>query len=105
MRGWIEDGPERVFNVGGSERATDVEMDAGTQMENVGEWLGWGPGFGEIAAKIHLLIALDQAAEEPGIDFLRLRIGGATGMEIGGMGFDEEDLRGGMVFRVLVAAA
>src|SRR5713226_5937190 len=62
-------------------------------MENVGKRVGSRPGFGKIAAEIHLIVALQQAAEEESIDALRLRIGGKARVEIGGTGFDEEGER------------
>jgi len=49
--------------------------------------------------KIHLIVALQQAAEEESIDALGLRIGGKARVEIGGAGFDEEGERSGIAVR------
>jgi hypothetical protein len=57
-------------------------------MEDVGEWVGNFPAVGEIAVEVHLGIALQQAAEEEGVDALRVGVGGETGVEVGGIGFD-----------------
>jgi hypothetical protein len=84
---------ESRFDVGGSQRAAIVKANAAAEMEDVREWIGNGPGFGEVAAEIHLIVALQQAAEEKSIDALRLRIGGKARVEIGGAGFDEESKR------------
>jgi len=43
--------------------------------------------------KIHLIVALQQAAEEESIDALGLRIGGEARVEIGRAGFDEKGKR------------
>ena len=40
--------------------------------------------------EIHLIVALQQAAEEESVDLLRLRIGGKARVEVGGAGFNEE---------------
>jgi hypothetical protein len=62
-------------------------------MEDVSERVGSRPGFGKIAVKIHLIVALQQAAEEKSIDALGLRIGGEARVEIGGAGFDKKGKR------------
>ena len=67
-----------------------MEANAAAKMEDVSERVGSGPGFGKIAVEIHLIVALQQAAEEESIDALGLRIGGKARVEIGGAGFDEE---------------
>ena len=59
-------------------------------MEDVSERVGSRPGFGKITVEIHLVVALQQAAEEESIDALGLRIGGEARVEIGGAGFDEK---------------
>jgi hypothetical protein len=40
--------------------------------------------------EIHLIVAFEEAAEEQPIDVLGLRVGGEAGVEIGGIGFDDE---------------
>src|SRR5258708_6281983 len=62
-------------------------------MKDVRERIGSRPGFGKIAVEIHLIVALQQAAEQESIDALGLRIGGKARVEIGGAGFDEEGKR------------
>jgi hypothetical protein len=68
-------------------------------MEDVSERVGRRPGLGKIAVKIHLIVALQQAAEEESIDALGLRIRGKARVEIGGTGFDEEGERRGIAVR------
>jgi aldehyde:ferredoxin oxidoreductase len=46
--------------------------------------------------EIHLIVALEQAAEEQTVDVLGLGVGGETRVEIGGIGFEEES-EGGRV--------
>jgi hypothetical protein len=70
-----------------------VEANAAAEMEDVSERVGSRPGFSKIAAKIHLIVALQQAAEEESIDALGLRIGGEARVEIGGAGFDKKGKR------------
>ena len=84
----IQDGVECVFDVGGGERATVVEMDSGAQVENVGERIWSAPGVGEIAVEIHLVVALEEAAEEESVDFLGLGVCGEARIKVGGIGFD-----------------
>src|SRR6476660_193934 len=64
------------FHVGGSERAAIVKADAGAEMENVGERIGSIPGFREVAVEVHLMVALEEPAEEQAVNALGLRIGG-----------------------------
>jgi len=59
-------------------------------MEDVSERVGSRPGFGKIAVKIHLIVALQQAAEEESIDALGLRIGGGSAGRDWSAGFDEK---------------
>jgi hypothetical protein len=70
-----------------------VEANAAAEMEDVSERVGSRPEFGKIAVKIHLVVALQQAAEEESIDALGLRIRGEARIEISGAGFDEEGER------------
>ena len=93
--GGIQDKVECSLDVGGRNDAAVMKADAAAEVEDVGERVGRVPGFGEIAVEIHLIVALEEAAEEQAIDFLRLRVGGKAGIEISGIGFDEEcDRRG-----------
>src|SRR2546425_4396690 len=62
-------------------------------MEDVGKRIGSRPGFGEVTVKIHLIVSLEQAAEEEPIDPLGLGIGGEARIEVGGTRFDEEGQR------------
>ena len=58
------------------------------EMENISTRI-WGvPGFCEIAVEIHLIVALQQAAEEQSIEALRLRISGKARIEVSRSGFD-----------------
>jgi hypothetical protein len=47
--------------------------------------------------EIHFVVALDQAVEDQRGKTLGLGVGAETGIEIGGIGFDDEDYRGGVV--------
>jgi hypothetical protein len=76
-----------------------VEACASAQMKHAGERVGSRPGFREIAAEIHLIVALQQAAEEEPIKPLGLCIGAEARVEIGGAGFDEEGQRRRVVAR------
>jgi hypothetical protein len=67
-----------------------VEADAGAKVEDVGEGVRDRPGFGEVAVKVHLVVAANEAAEEEAIDALRIGVGGEAGIEVGGVGFEEE---------------
>lgn len=86
----VSDEVDRVFDVGGGERTAVVETDTLAKVEDVGEWIGSVPGFGEVAVEVHLIVAFEQAAEEKAIDALRLRVGGEAGVQVGRAGFDEE---------------
>jgi len=88
--GGIEDVVEGGFYVLRGEGATIVEFDVAAEMENVGERIGKFPGFGEVAVKVHLLIALEEGGEEKAVEVLGLRVGGVARVEVGGIGFDEE---------------
>ena len=88
--GGISNEFESGFDVGRGKRAAVVETDIAAEMENVGERVGSFPGFGEVAVKIHLIVALEEAAEEQTVNALGLRIGGEARVEVGGAGFDEE---------------
>jgi len=70
-----------------------VEADTAAKMEDVGKRIGSRPGFGEVAVKIHLIISLEQAAEEEPVDALGLGIGGEARIEVGGIRFDQEGQR------------
>ena len=97
--GGSEDEVEGGLDVGGGERAAIVETDVGAEMENVGERVGSVPGFGEIAVEIHLIVALEEAAEEQAVNALGLRISGEARIEVGGAGFDEEGEGRGIAVR------
>ena len=97
--GRIPDEFESGFDVSGGERAAIVEPNAAPEMENVGERIRGGPGFGEVAVEIHLIVALEEAAEEQAVNALGLRIGGEARVEVGRAGFDEEGEGGRIAVR------
>ena len=76
-----------------------MEANAAAEMEDVSERVGRLPGFGEVAVEIHLIVALEEAAEEQAVNALRLGVGGEAGVEVGGAGFDEEGEGGGIGVR------
>ena len=80
----IHDEIEGGFDIGGIEGAPIVEADTAAKMEHVRKRIGSRPGFGEVAVKIHLIISLEQAAEEESVDALGLGIGGEARIEVGG---------------------
>jgi hypothetical protein len=94
--GGIHDEPEGGFHVGGGNQAAVVKVDVLAEMENVGERVGSVPGFGEVAVEIHLVVALEEAAEEQAVEVLGLRVGGETRIEVGGVGFEEKGEGGGI---------
>ena len=73
-----------------------METDIAAEMEDVSNGVGRVPGFGEVAVEIHLIVALEEAAEEQAVNALGLRIGGEARVEVGGAGFDEEGEGGGI---------
>ncbi len=81
---------ESGFHVGGRKRAAVVETDIAAEMENVSERIGRLPGFGEVAVEIHLVVALEEAAEEQAVHALGLGVGGEARVEVGGAGFNQE---------------
>src|SRR6267143_1129333 len=83
---------------------SNVALTSAAEMEDVSERVGSRPGFGKIAVETHLIVALQQAAEEEPIDALGLRIGGKARVEVGGAGFDEEGKRR-RIGRVVAGAA
>ncbi len=93
----IEHRVEGEFHVGGGDGAAVVKADAATEVNHVGERVRRFPAFRKVAAKIHLLVALEEATEEQTINALRLRVGCVTWVEVGGIGFDEEGERRGIV--------
>ena len=97
--GGVSDEFERGFYVRGRERAAIVETDIAAEMEDVRERVGRVPGFGEVAVEIHLIVALEEAAEEQAVNALGLRIRGEARVEVGGAGFDEEGEGGGIAVR------
>src|SRR6266581_4698244 len=70
-----------------------VEADTAAKMEDVGKRIGSRPGFGEVAVKIHLIVSLEQAAEEEPVDALGLGIGGEARIEVGWARLDQEGQR------------
>ena len=88
--GGIENVVEGRFYICGGERAAVMKANSGAQMEDVGQRIGKVPGFGEVAVQVHLFIALEEGGEEQAVDVLGLRVGGVAGVEVGGVGFDEE---------------
>ncbi len=81
----IGDEVERAFHVSRSERAAIVEANTTMQVEHISDQIRRFLRFGEVAAEIHLIVALKQAAEQESIDALRLRISGKARVEIGGL--------------------
>ncbi len=67
-----------------------MEGDASSEVKNVGQRIRYFPGIGEVAMNDHLVVAFDEAAEEQSVEMLRLPVGGEAGVEIGGIGFDQE---------------
>ena len=84
------------FDVGGGDGAAIVEEDAFAEMEDVGEGSGRVPGFGEVGVEIHFGVAFDEAVEEESGEALGLRVGPEAGVEVGGIGFDDESQGGGI---------
>jgi hypothetical protein len=76
------------FDVGRGKWVAVVEADATAEMKDVSERIGSRPGFGEIPAEMHLIVTLEEAAEEEAVDALGLGIGGVARVEVGGIGFD-----------------
>ena len=68
--GLVRDEVEGGFDVRGCERPAVVEADATAKMENVSERIRDGPGFGEIAVEVHLIVTAKEAAEEKAVDTL-----------------------------------
>jgi len=62
-----------------------VEANTTMQVEHISDQIRRFLRFGEVAAEIHLIVALKQAAEQESIDALRLRISGKARVEIGGL--------------------
>ena len=67
-----------------------MEADAAAKVEDVGERVRSIPGFGEVAVEIHLVVAFEEAAEEQAVNVLGLSVGSEAGVEIGGVGFNNE---------------
>jgi len=65
-------------------------------VEDVGQGIGKFPGFGEVAVQVHLFVAFEEGGEEQAVEVLGLRVGGEAGVEVGGVGFDEEGERVGI---------
>jgi hypothetical protein len=78
------------FDIGGGDGAAVVEVNALAEMEDVGERVGNGPGFGEIAVEVHLGVALEEAGEEEAVKMSGLAVGGVARVEIGGVRFQEK---------------
>ena len=70
-----------------------VEANTAAEMEEIREGVGSRPGFGKITVEIHLVVALQQAAEEKSIQALGLRVSGKARVEVGRAGFYEEGNR------------
>jgi len=73
-----------------------VEEDAFAEMEDVGEGSGGVPGLGEVGMEIHFGVAFDEAVEEESGEALGLRVGAEAGIEVGGIGFNDESQGGGI---------
>ena len=88
--GRVADEVESGFNVGRSDGAAIGETDGLAKMEDVGERVGNFPGFGEVAVEIHLGVAFEERGEEKAVNVGGVGVGSKAGIEIGGIGFDEE---------------
>ena len=86
---------EGRFDIGRCHWAPVVEVNVFAQMKNPRQRIGRFPGFGEIAVKSHLGVALEEAGEEQSVDVLRCGVGREAGVEIGGVGLQEKRERVG----------
>jgi len=96
----IEDEMESGSYVGGGERAAVVEAHAAAKMKDIGARVRSGPGFGEVAAEIHPIVAVEEAAKEQSVDALGLRVRGEARVELGGIAFDEQGDGRGIAVRL-----
>src|SRR5881296_3852638 len=78
----VEHRVEGEFHVGGGDWAAVVKADAAAEVNHVGERVRRFPALRKVAAKIHLLVALEEATEEQTVNPLRLRVGRITGVEV-----------------------
>src|SRR5215468_12234463 len=92
----VEDEVERGFDVGGGEWPAVVKFDVGLEMEGVSERVGGLPGLGKVAVEIHLGVAPEKAGKDECVEALGLAVAGEAGVQVGGVGFDEEGERGGV---------
>lgn len=99
----IEHEIERGFDVGRSEGAPVMKMNVSTEMEDVDERIWSVPRLGQVAVKVHVVVVVDEAAEEQAVNALGLRIGGEARIEIYGIGFDEESDGVGIEFLMVAA--
>jgi len=98
--GGIHHEGEGGLDIGGGDGAVVVEVGVFAEVEDVGEGIGGVPGFGQAGVKNHLGVTFDQAVEEEAVDALGLGVGSIAGIEIGGVGFDDEDEMSRIVRRV-----
>src|SRR5260370_41759987 len=84
--GFVDGVPDELecrFDVGGSQHAAVMEANAAAEMEDVRERVGNRPGFGKGTVEIHLIVALQQPAEEKSIEALGLGIRGKARADVG----------------------
>ena len=81
-----------------------MKFDVWLGMKDVGDRIGILPRFGQVTVEIHLGVARQQAGKDECVEALGLAVGGETGGEVGGVGFDEEG-KGGRVERVGAVAS
>ena len=91
----IENEFERGLDVRGSERAAVMKTDIGPEVKDVGQSVGSVPCASKIREDVHLIVASDKRGKDQRIEVLRLAIGGEARVEIGRVGFDQENERGG----------
>src|SRR5260370_36443760 len=74
--GGIEDEVESGFDIRGGERVAVVEVDIWFEVEDVAEWIGRLPGFGEGAVEIHLGVAGEEGGGDEAVAAVWLTVGG-----------------------------
>ena len=87
---------ESRFDIGRSDGMAIVELNVFAQVKDPGQRIGRFPRFGEVAVEIHLGVAYDKAGEQQAVDALREGVGRKTGIEVGGIGFEEKRQRVGI---------
>ena len=93
--GAAQDGIEGPLHVAGGEQTAVAEAHPPAQVEDISHGIENLPALGQAGDQVEVLVAVDQAVEEQGVDALGLRVGAHARIEIRRARLDDHHQRGG----------